>query len=109
MSKTKIICPAYYQIVRYDGRDWYFKQSKKFYNPARVIVPSPLQDIDKLATFGTERAKLVMEFRLMNGGKIGYYLADLKDSKYYYCGLTLEDVKVTLQSLGIGRPDSVGS
>jgi len=37
--------------------------------------------------------------------KSGYYLANLRERKYYYCGLNWEDIRTTLQSLGIGRAD----
>ncbi|TBR56670.1 hypothetical protein B4U84_28835 [Westiellopsis prolifica IICB1] len=43
-------------------------------------------------------------FRI-NGGKQGYYIADIQDKKYYYCGTEWEDVKLKLGELGIGRPD----
>lgn len=104
MSDTKILCPAYFQIARYDGLSWYFKNSKKFFNPLRILIPKSVDlTVDtKLVAFDTSFAKLTMEFRLINGGKIGYYLADLKNSNYYYCGLDWQDIKTTLRSLGIG-------
>lgn len=88
MLENKILCPAYFQIVKYDGKIWYFKHGQKFFNPLRISIPSFIDSskTDKLAAFGTTKAKLAMEFRLINGGKIGYYLADLKDNNYHYCG-----------------------
>lgn len=110
-ADTTILCPSYFQIVRYDGEAWYFKRSQKFYNLLQIKIPSfiNLSQIDKLAAFGTTTSKLIMEFRLINGGHIGYYLADLNDKKYYYCGLNWEDIKHTLRSLGIGRADPMES
>jgi hypothetical protein len=45
-------------------------------------------------------------FRI-NGGRQGYYIANIKDNKYYYCGVEWEGVKAKLQELGIGRPDPI--
>nr|WP_306296913.1 hypothetical protein [Nostoc sp. TCL26-01] len=43
-------------------------------------------------------------FRI-NGGNAGYYLANLRDKKYYYCGDNWEDVKTKLEELGIGKDE----
>ena len=45
-------------------------------------------------------------FRI-NGGKQGYYIANILDKKYYYCGTEWEDVKIKLKELGIGRDDPI--
>lgn len=110
MSDTTIFCPDYFQIVRYDGEAWYFKHSQRFYNPQRIKIPSfiNLSQIDKLAAFGTTTSKLIKEFCLINGGQIGYYLADLNDQKYYYCGLNWKDIKHTLRSLRLWKGRSNG-
>ncbi len=34
---------------------------------------------------------------------LGYYLVNLAERKYYYCGETWEDVKAKFLDLGIGR------
>ena len=105
MSTTKLLYPAYFQVARCDGKDWFFTKNKQFYNPSRILLPSNFKLTDKLSCFGTTMAKLVLEFKLIGSGQAGYYLADLQDWQYYYCGLTLEDVRLTLQNLGIGRPE----
>ncbi len=43
----------------------------------------------------------------VNGGKQGYYIANILDKKYYYCGTQWEDVKTKLKELGIGRDDPI--
>ncbi|BDA71394.1 hypothetical protein RIVM261_002900 [Rivularia sp. IAM M-261] len=51
------------------------------------------------------------ELRKINNAAPGYYLADIVERKYYYCGTEWEDVKRTLrEELDIGRldPSSVG-
>jgi hypothetical protein len=55
--------------------------------------------------YGTTKKKVVIELFRINGGKPGYYLADLRNKQYYYCGTEPEDITAQLQSLGIGRPD----
>lgn len=47
---------------------------------------------------------MIALFRL-NGGRAGFYLANLKDKQYYYCGRSLEGVQTQLFNLGIGRYD----
>ncbi len=101
---TSIVCPIQFQIARYDGEAWYFKQLGTIYNPLGILLPGlkDLAKLDKIAYFGMSRSKLKLEFRLLNGGAIGYYLADLQNRNYYYCGLEWADVKTTFQKLGIG-------
>jgi len=53
--------------------------------------------------------KVAIALFRINGGRAGFYLVNLKARKYYYCGVCLSDVKLTLQSLGIGKPDLVES
>jgi len=59
--------------------------------------------------FGTTKNKIVVELFRINMGKPGYYLADLLERKYYYCGVNREDVRTTLLSLGIGRVGPIKS
>ena len=41
----------------------------------------------------------------INGGQEGYYLANILDKQYYYCGKNPYDVKAKLNELGIIRPE----
>lgn len=79
---------------------WHFIKGKSFYNP--LNLPSE-GDIEFM--FGTTKKKVVVELFRINGGKPGYYLADLRNEEYYYCGTEWNSVKTQLRSLGIGRPD----
>ncbi len=47
---------------------------------------------------------MVIELFRINGGKSGYYLANIRDKKYYYC-IDRDGVKTKLFELGIGRVD----
>ncbi|MBW4508193.1 MAG: hypothetical protein KME64_17010 [Scytonematopsis contorta HA4267-MV1] len=49
------------------------------------------------------KSAVVTELFRIKGGKLGHYLVNLAERKYYYCGETWEDVKAKFLDLGIGR------
>jgi hypothetical protein len=98
----KIIYPGYFQIYRRDLDHWYQRNGKVFYNPS---VQSIDQNQAREAAFGLSVDQILLEFCLLNGGKPGYYLANLRDRAYYYCGEQWADVQTQLHVLGIGRPE----
>ncbi len=76
-----------------------------FSNP--TDIPSKPEDLTYIEKqYGLTGHQVVIELFRINGGKPGYYLANLRDRKYYYCGPKWSDIRSTLQSLGIGKPDS---
>ena len=100
MSVASIIHPIHFQIIERRGTTWYFKGGTLFYKS----TSQPLPDTDTERLFGITKNKIVIELFRLNGGKPGYYLANLRDKKYYYCG-SWEGVKQRLLELGIGRDD----
>ncbi|MBN3872660.1 hypothetical protein [Nostoc sp. JL33] len=96
-----IIHPIKYRIIERkitpEKSYWHFIKGKTFYNP--LNLPSE-GDIEFM--FGTTKKKVVIELFRINGGKVGYYLVDLREKQYYYCGQKWEDVKAKLRELGIG-------
>lgn len=78
-----------------------FSRGKPFYNPRRV--PTDFDSI--LKEHELTRMNVMAALFRINGGKPGYYLANLRDKKYYYCGADWELLKVKLRELGIGRDD----
>lgn len=99
---STIVCPFHYQVYHREGAFWFGKNpSRVFYNGTN----EPMQLENVAAQFGLTDRQVVIELFRINGGKPGYYLANLKDKKYYYCGHKWSDVKTTLQNLGIGRAD----
>ncbi len=105
-STTTIFAPIYYQIVQRRGNGWAFKHSTPFIN----LFNAPTLSIeDEFAAFDTSMKKVAIELFRINGGKQGYYIANIYEKKYYYCGTEWEHVRHTLQELGIGRPDSIES
>lgn len=103
---SDIVCPLYYQIYLREGVKWFAKDPLEvFYNPTNI--PTQLKYLER--QFGLTAQKIIIELFRINGGKAGYYLVNLREKKYYYCGSEWEDIKNTLQSLGIGRADPVES
>lgn len=100
---TRIIYPMRFMIIEREARQWSFYVSKVFYNPRAIEVP--LEPDEVLIKFGLSMSKVVIELFRINGGKLGYYLANLRDKKYYYCGEGEDSVKDKLLELGIGRVD----
>ena len=103
---TTIIRPVYYRIIERRGNGWAFKHGEPFVN----LFNAPLlQGEDLFAAFDTSMKKVVIELFRINGGMQGYYIANILDKKYYYCGTEWSDVKAKLQELGIGRPDPMSA
>ncbi len=103
MASTSIVHPMHYLIVFHSETTWYFKPgSGVFYNHKNVPVSLDIEE--RCARFGLTPAAIMIEFFRLNGGKNGYYLANLKSQKYYYCGPAWSDVKFQLQNLGRRSP-----
>lgn len=101
---TTIIRPVYYRIIERRGNGWAFKHGTPFIN----LFNAPLlADDDLFAVFDTSMKKVAIELFRINGGKQGYYIANILDKKYYYCGAEWQDVKNKLLELGIGRRDPI--
>lgn len=103
-TMPKIVSPVYFRIYERVGVKWFaIEPSGVFYNPTDAIAN--LNSI--VEQFGLKESKILIELFRVNGGKPGYYLVNLRDKKYYYCGLKSEDIKHKLVDLGIGRADPV--
>ncbi len=100
-----IIYPFGWRIIRREVRDsrlgWAFERPSLFYNLLPIPAPD-LQSLDMEKAFGLTKAEVVTEIFKINGGKLGFYLVNLPDRKYYYCGTTTNDLKSKLAELGIG-------
>jgi hypothetical protein len=97
---TSLIYPGYFTIVQHNPPKWVFSGSKVFYNPHKDYNPPTSKE--KEAYYGTSKHEVILNLFCQYLGKQGYYLVNLRDRQYYYCGLTLDDVKETLSNLGIG-------
>lgn len=99
----KLVYPAYFLTVKCKGRSWVFTYGGVFYRGDNSTMELKHRERE----YGLTKQKIVTECFRVGTGKEGYYLANLRDRKFYYCGLSLEDVKAVLQELGIGRLDPV--
>lgn len=99
-----LVYPLYYRVAYRERNNWHFKQLSVFYNPSNISIVDP-NDIKAL--YDMTWGQLAVAFFRINGGKEGWYLANLKDRQYYYCGEERESVRAKLQSLGIGQPDPI--
>ncbi|MBW4641295.1 MAG: hypothetical protein KME05_24385 [Gloeocapsa sp. UFS-A4-WI-NPMV-4B04] len=102
----KLITPYHYKVYERSGTRWFARDAvKTFYN----ATDRPLDLLNAEQQFGLTVEQVIVALFRINGGKTGFYLANLRDRKYYYCGYSWEDVKMTLHNLGIGRADPVES
>lgn len=94
-----LVCPENLQIFCREIDGWTHIKGKVFYNPKQKQT-----DLDStLKRFNFTKSSIICELFKLNGGSLGYYLADLENKKFYYCGSEFLDIKVKLLSLGIGR------
>lgn len=100
-TETPLVYPVEFQVIRRAGNEWKFKVCEVFYNPTGTQLD--MKNIEK--AYGLTKSKIAIACFRINGGKPGYYLANMKDKQYYYCGEEKESVKEKLRSLGIGRAD----
>ena len=101
MLENSVVCPGYIRLIERKVGGWLFKYSEVFYRQGRLAVDR--EDYELL--YGISKQQVAIELFRINAGKAGYYLADLRHKKYYYCGEDVKDVKTMLLNIGIGRPD----
>ncbi len=100
--ETKFFHPVHYRIVKHHSKFWSFTLS----SPFATLSSSPIPSFEEvLATYNITVKEIVAELFKINGGNVGYYLADIKEKKYYYCGVAWDDVQAKFLELGIGRAD----
>ena len=106
LNSDTIVRPVYYRIIERRGKIWAFKEGEPFIN----LFNAPERDMEDLfSLFDTSMEKIAAELRRINGGLQGYYIANILNKKYYYCGTEWSEVKAKLQELGIGRPDPMSA
>ena len=102
-----ILCPLHYQIIEHFVENkrgaWAFFEGDVFYNPRNIAV----QTKEKYKQFDLTKKEIILQLFRVGAGKLGYYLVNLRERKYYYCGKDWEDVRAKFVSLGIGREDPI--
>ncbi len=71
---TTVVCPVYYQIIQRRGNGWAFKDGEPFLNLFNAPNLSPE---DEFAAFETSMKKVAIALFCINGGKQGYYIANI--------------------------------
>ncbi|MDF5715265.1 MAG: hypothetical protein PUP93_15625 [Rhizonema sp. NSF051] len=99
-----IVAPVYYRVVRRCGTKWHFVKGESFYNPLNLPSMS-LNDL--FSSFGISMREAARQLRKINGGEEGFYIVDIMDKNYYYCGRLPNSVKDKLIELGIGAPEPI--
>ena len=96
-DKTPFIIPGHFRVIYRYAKEggWGFKKTKPFYNPRNV--PIDREHLEE--SYGLTRGQVAIELFRINGGREGWYLANLRDRKYYYCGLDREDVREKLREI----------
>ena len=105
MTDTTVFVPDYYRVLECRSGEWFLKKTKVLYKTLPIAID--FDDFELL--YGVTREQIVIELFRQGGGRDGYYLANLRKKKYYYCGTEAEFVKTKLRSLGIGRDDPMSA
>ncbi|MCC5640644.1 hypothetical protein LC593_33395 [Nostoc sp. CHAB 5844] len=100
-TDTNIYIPDYYRVIERVPGGWHFKEGELFHK--RLPISIDFNDFELL--YGINKQQVAAELFYLERGKAGYYLANLRQKKYYYCGTEPQGVKLKLRSLGIGRDD----
>lgn len=93
--------PDYIRIFERKPGQWRIKLGELFYSK----IPFRTDMLDFKLLYSITKQEIAIELFKINGGKLGYYLADLRNKKFYYCGEEVEGIRNKLLELGIGRKD----
>ena len=98
-----IIHPVHWQIYIRKPDGWCYKTADVLYNPKKKTI-----DPDNFCSlYNLTHEDVIVELFRRYHGKLGYYLANLRDKQYYYCGIEFQDVRTKFLELGIGRVDPI--
>ncbi len=98
----RIIYPDYICILEKTPTDWRIKE------PTKVFWRSPDSKIPFRTTkreefYGLTTKDLIFPLFRKYLGKLGFYLVNMREREYYYCGQTWQDVQEKLWEIGITR------
>jgi hypothetical protein len=100
-----IVYPICWRIIKrgvFNGRlGWGFERPNFFANVTDIPTPQNFTTTDWEEFFCTSKADIAIELFRINGGKFGYYLANLIEKKYYYCGTKEDDLVCKFTKLGV--------
>lgn len=103
--EDSVLFPDYYAIVeRNNVKGWGLWPSRKFYPVVEFSsTKTPTERFQiKCLEHGLNWKQVLAEIRRHHCGKIGFYLVNLRDREYHYCGTELRDIKTFVKEKGIG-------
>ena len=99
----RIIYPDYICIVEKTPDEWRIKQPQKlFWRSPNSTVPVYREKREE--AYGLTTKDLILPLFKRYLGKLGFYIVNMRDHEYYYCGLTWQDIREKLWEIGITKP-----
>ncbi|MEN9520196.1 MAG: hypothetical protein RLZZ381_2784 [Cyanobacteriota bacterium] len=96
---SAIFTPGYIQVIERTQTGWFQSKPKSVFNLSNL----PFDSLNKEKYYGLTKTQILAELFRRYQGKLGYYLVDLSDREFYYCGLTVQDLQAKLFELGINH------
>ena len=88
--------PSYIRIYeKYQG-NWFVHIGKKFYSESNISLEKGKLE----RRYGLTLGRVISRLSLLFEGQPGYYVVDLKNKQYHYCGTQEEGVRDTLVQMG---------
>jgi hypothetical protein len=94
-----IFTPGYIQVLEKTLDGWFQNQPKKVFN----LSDRHFDSLNKEKYYGLTKTQIIAELFKRYQGKLGYYLVNLSEREFYYCGLTVRDLQNKLFELGINH------
>ncbi len=94
-----IFTPGYIQVISREPDGWFQSKPEQVFN----LTNREFDSLNKEKYFGLTKTQILTELFRRYQGKLGYYLVNLAEREYYYCGLTVKDIQEKLYELGINQ------
>jgi hypothetical protein len=94
---STVFTPGYIQVIERTQTGWFQTKPKSVFN----LSDRPFDSLNKEKYYGLTKTQIITELFKRYQGKLGYYLVNLSDRSYYYCGLTVKDLQAKLFELEI--------
>jgi hypothetical protein len=106
-----IFTPGYIQVIERTETGWFQSKPKSVFNFSdreTSLLGYPkgnllFDSLNKEKYYGLTKTQILTELFKRYHGKLGYYLVDLSEREFYYCGLTVQDLQAKLFELGINH------
>ena len=94
------IChPSYFRIYEKELDSWYVHKGRKFIEKSNISLEK-----NRLERFyGLTLRDILPQLFKVGRGRTGFYLVNLKEQQFYFCGNSPNDIKQKFLELGIIR------